>query len=328
MRELTLAEAICESLREEMRKDKSIIILGEDVGVSGGCFGVTKGLLDEFGEERVRETPISEAAIVGAAMGSAMVGLRPVAEIMFGDFTAIAMDQILNQLAKARYMSGGKTKVPVVIRTNLGGGRSSAAQHSQSWQAIFMHVPGLKVVLPSSPYEAKGLLKTAIADDNPVIFFEAKMLYNLKGPVPEEEYSIPFGQANIVAEGSDITLVATSLLVGKAKIAMEQAAKEGISVELIDPRTLVPLDKETIINSVSKTGRLIIADEGCRTCGFGAELSALVGHEAFGYLDAPIERISTRDVPIPFSKPLEDFVVPNEKDILKAIMKIMGKESL
>lgn len=323
MKTITYAQAIAEALAEEMRRDPNVIVLGEDVGPYGGNFRCTQGLWDEFGDDRVRDTPISEAAIVGSALGAAMTGLRPVAELMFGDFTAVAMDQIINQVAKVLYMSGGLLRAPLVIRTNLGGGRSSAAQHSQSLQGLFIHIPGLKVVLPATPYDVKGLLKTAIRDDDPVMFFEHKMMYNQKGDVPEEEYTIPFGKAEIKREGKDVTVVATSTLVLKSLIVAEKMAEEGISVEVIDPKTLIPLDLETIINSVKKTCRVVVADEGVVRGGFGAELTSQIQENAFDYLDAPIQRVGTYPSPIPFSPTLEKFVVPDEHKILTAIKKVI-----
>lgn len=324
MRELTYREALREALREEMRRDPSVFIMGEDVAIFGGIFGVTAGLMEEFGEDRVRDTPISEAAIVGAAVGAAMVGMRPVAEIMFVDFTTIAMDQLVNQAAKWHYMSGGKLRVPMVLRTTTGTGRRTGAQHSQSFEVWFAHVPGLKVVMPSSPYDAKGLLKSAIRDDNPVVFIEHKMLYNEKGQVPEEEYLIPLGKAAIKREGRDATIVATSLMVKRALEAAENLAKEGIEVEVIDPRTLRPLDIDTILKSVEKTNRLVIVHEACVFCGFGAEIAAQVAEKALYSLDTPIVRLGGWDVPIPFSPPLEDAVIPNKDHIVEAVRKLLS----
>lgn len=326
MRNLLMKQAINEALREELARDPNVIILGEDVGPHGGNFKVTEGLWAEFGEERVLDTPISENGIIGVALGLAVTGMRPVAELMFSDFAANAMDQLVNQAAKIRYMSGGQVTAPMVVRTTIGGGRSSAAQHSQSLHAWFMHVPGFRVVLPSSPYEAKGLLKTAIRSDDPVMFFEHKMEYNFSGPVPEEEYLIPFGQANVCREGSTVTVIATSYLVQHALAAAEKLAREGIELEVVDPRTLNPLDFETLAASVRKTGRVVVADEGHLTAGIGAELAALLQHECFDYLDAPIERVGTRDVPIPFSPPMEQFVVPKESDIIQAVRRTLGRE--
>lgn len=319
---LTYREAIREALREEMRRDERVFLLGEDIGVYGGIFAVTQGLLDEFGEERVRDTPISEAAIAGAAIGAAMVGMRPVAEIMFVDFTTIALDQIVNQAAKMRYMTGGKAKVPVVIRTTTGTGRRAAAQHSQSLEAWHAHVPGLKVVMPSTAADAKGLLKSAIRDDNPVIFIEHKLLYAQKGEVPEGEFLVPLGKADVKRQGSDVTVVATSLMVSRTLEAAERLAAEGISVEVIDPRTLRPLDIETICASLEKTGRLVIVHEACKFGGFGAEIAAQVMENAFFSLDAPPVRVCGADVPIPFSPVLEDAVVPSVEQIMEAVRQI------
>ncbi len=315
--ELTYREAIREALREEMRRDKDVFLLGEDIAEFGGSYKVTLGLLEEFGPERVRNTPLSEAAIIGAAIGSAIVGMRPIAEIMYVDFTPLCMDQIVNQAAKIRYMSGGQAKVPLVIRTQGGTGRSSAAHHAQSLEAWFVHIPGLKVIMPSTPYDAKGLLKAAIRDDNPVIFIEHKLLYSIKGPVPKAEYIVPLGKADIKREGNDITIVATSRMVGKALLAARELEKKGISVEVIDPRTLVPLDKEAIASSVKKTGRLLIVHEACERGGIGAEIAAEIIKEAFNYLDAPIERLGASNTPIPFAPELESFVIPNVDNIIK-----------
>jgi len=324
MREISYRDALREALREEMRRDPTVFLLGEDIGrYWGGAFKVTKGLAEEFGDERVRDTPISESAIVGAAVGAAITGMRPVAEIMFGDLTTLAMDQIVNQAAKIRYMFGGQAKVPLVIRTPFGGGVNIAAHHSQCLEALFMHVPGLQVAVPSTPYDAKGLLKTAIRNDNPVIFCEHKLLYPITGPVPDEEYTLPFGVADIKREGNDVTVVATLYMVHKALKAAKELEKDGISVEIVDPRTLVPLDKETIINSVKKTGRVVIVTEDCKTAGVSAEIAAVIAEEALDYLDAPIKRVANPDVPIPFSPPLESFVIPDEKRIIEAVKEVV-----
>ena len=324
MREISYRDALREALREEMQRDPTVFLLGEDIGrYWGGAFKVTKGLAEEFGDERVRDTPISESAIVGAAVGAAITGMRPVAEIMFGDLTTLAMDQIMNQAAKIRYMFGGQAKVPLVIRTPFGGGVNIAAHHSQCLEALFMHVPGLQVAVPSTPYDAKGLLKTAIRNDNPVIFCEHKLLYPITGPVPDEEYTLPFGVADIKREGNDVTVVATLYMVHKALKAAEELEKDGISVEIVDPRTLVPLDKETIINSVKKTGRVVIVTEDCKTAGVSAEIAAVIAEEALDYLDAPIKRVANPDVPIPFSPPLESFVIPDEKRIIEAVKEVV-----
>jgi len=323
VREISYRDALREALVEEMRRDKSVFLLGEDIGrYWEGAFKVTKGLAEEFGEERVRDTPISESAIIGTAVGAAITGMRPVAEIMFGDLTTLAMDQIANQAAKIRYMFGGQAKVPLVIRTPFGGGVNIAAHHSQSLEAWFMHVPGLLVAAPSAPYDAKGLLKAAIRSDDPVMFCEHKLLYSVEGPVPEEDFTIPFGVAEIKNEGEDVTVVATLFMVVKALEAAKTLKKEGISVEVVDPRTLVPLDKEAIVKSVKKTGRLVIVSEDCKTAGVTAEIAAMVAEEAIDYLDAPIKRVAEPDTPIPFSPPLEKHVLPDEKSIIKAVREI------
>jgi pyruvate/2-oxoglutarate/acetoin dehydrogenase E1 component len=324
MREITYRQALQEALREEMQRDEAVFLLGEDIAEFGGSYKVTSGLLDEFGAERVRNTPISEAAIVGAALGAALVGMRPVAELMYVDFCAIAMDQIVNQVAKVRYMFGGKAKASLVIRTQGGAGRSSAAQHAQSLEAWFMHVPGLKIVQPSTPYDAKGLLKTAIRDDNPVMFLEHKLLYPVQGPVPEEEYLIPFGVADIKRAGTDVTVGATSRMVHRALAAAETLADEGIAAEVIDPRTLSPLDEDTILQSVRKTQRLVIAYEAYERGGVGAEIAALVANKALDYLDAPIERVASLNTPMPFSPKLENYVVPTEARIMAGIKRVLG----
>jgi len=324
MRKITYREALREALREEMRRDPTVFVLGEDVGKYwGGAFKVTDGLAEEFGDERVRDTPISESAIIGTAVGAAITGIRPVAEIMFGDLTALAMDQIANQAAKIRYMFGGQAKCPLVIRTPFGAGVNIASHHSQSLEAWFMHVPGLYVAVPSTPYDAKGLLKAAIRGDNPVFFCEHKLLYPIQGEVPEEDYTISFGRADVKREGSDATIVATLYMVHNALNAADELAKEGVSVEVVDPRTLTPLDKKTIVESVKKTGRLIIVTEDCKTAGVSAEIAALVAEEAIDYLDAPIKRVAEPDTPIPFSPTLEQYVIPNEKAIIKAIKEII-----
>ena len=324
MREISYRDALKEALREEMLRDPTVFLIGEDIGrYWGGAFKVTKGLAEEFGEERVRDTPISESAIIGVSVGAAMTGMRPVAEIMFGDLTTLAMDQIANQAAKIRYMFGGQAKVPLVIRTPFGGGVNIAAHHSQCLEAWFMHVPGLQVAVPSTPYDAKGLLKTAIRNDNPVVFCEHKLLYPIVGPVPEEDYTIPFGVADLKREGTDVTIIATLYMVHKSLNAAEALQKEGINVEVVDPRTLVPLDKETILNSVKKTGRVVIVTEDCKTAGVSAEIAAIIAEEALDYLDAPIKRVTTPDVPIPFSPPLEQYVIPDEKRIVKAVKEVV-----
>ena len=324
MREISYRDALREALREEMQRDPTVFLLGEDIGrYWGGAFKVTKGLAEEFGDERVRDTPISESAIIGAAVGAAITGMRPVAEIMFGDLTTLAMDQIVNQAAKIRYMFGGQAKVPLVIRTPFGGGVNIAAHHSQCLEALFMHIPGLQVAVPSTPYDAKGLLKTAIRNDNPVIFCEHKLLYPITGPVPEEEYTLPFGEADIKREGSDVTIIATLYMVHKVLNAAKKLEEEEISAEVVDPRTLVPLDKETIINSVKKTGRVVIVTEDCKTAGVSAEIAAIIAEETLDYLDAPIKRVANPDVPIPFSPPLESYVIPDEKRIIEAVKEVV-----
>lgn len=336
----TIAEALREALREAMRSDKSVFLIGEDIGRFGGAFRVTNGLFDEFDEERVRDTPVSEAGIIGAAVGAAITGMRPVAEIQYADFLTCGMDQVVNQAAKMRLISGGQAKVPLVIRAPLGS-TNRGAQHGQSVEAWFMHTPGLKVVVPSTPYDAKGLLLTAIRDDNPVMFFEHKYLYGSKSPggkastageeivegftpAPREEYTIPFGKADVKKEGRDITVVATLLMVHKALLAARKLEKEGVSIELIDLRTLVPLDEETILESVKKTGRLVIVTEDCLRGGVGAEIAAIVSERAFDYLDAPIKRIAALNTPIPFAPVAESYVIPNENRIVKVIREILG----
>jgi pyruvate/2-oxoglutarate/acetoin dehydrogenase E1 component len=325
-RELTFAQAVREALAEEMRRDSRVCILGEDVAEAGTPFKVLSGLVEEFGTGRVLDTPISEAGFTGIAVGAAMTGLRPVVDIMFGDFLTLTMDQMVNQAAKVHYMSGGKWKVPMVLRTTLGATRRSAAQHSQSLHAWFAHVPGLKVVIPATPYDAKGLLKTAIRDENPVIFFEDKMMHHkLKGPVPTEEYSIPFGIADVKRVGTDITLVGTSSMVQVALGAAELLDEIGISAEVIDPRTLWPLDERTLIESAKKTSRAIVIDEGYGRYGVTAELASIISEGAFFNLDGPVIRMGAMHVPIPFSPPLEDLTVPTEKTVFDAARKLCGK---
>jgi len=322
MRKISFGEALREALQEEMRRDENVFLLGEDIGLQGGDFGVTKGLQAEFGESRVRDTPISETAIIGLSLGAASVGMRPVAEIMFSDFLGVCMDQILNQVSKMRYMSGGQVKTPVVIRTAFGAGISAGPQHSQSPEAFFMHIPGLQVVMPSTPYDAKGLMKTAIRNDNPVIFFEHKLLYSDKGDVPEQEYLLPFGMADIKKRGTDVTIIATGLMTKKALTAAEMLEKDGVSAEVVDLRTLMPLDEKTVIGSVKKTGRAVVVHEAWKRCGVGAEIAAMIMEEGMDYLDAPVKRVAGLNVPTPFSPALEKYVVPNEKDIVKAVKEI------
>ncbi len=320
---ITYSEALRQALISEMKKNENVILLGEDIGVLGNVFGVTRGLLEMFGPRRVKSTPISEAAIVGAAVGAGLLGLRPVAEIMYIDFITMAMDQIINQAAKMRYMSGGRVKVPIVVRTQGGAGSGEAAQHCQSLEAFFVHVPGLKVAMPSTPYDAKGLLISAIRDDNPVIFIEHKLLYAAKGEVPENDYTVPFGKAKVRYEGKDITIVATSFMVSKVLKVIPSLEEEGISPEVIDPLTLSPLDKDTIYNSVKKTGKLLIVHEAVAPCGFGAEISALVAEELFDYLDAPVRRLCSLNVPIPYNRKLEEAVIPSETQIVETVRNML-----
>ncbi|WP_042346985.1 alpha-ketoacid dehydrogenase subunit beta [Bacillus massiliigorillae] len=320
MREITYAEAIKEAMIQEIRVNEDVFILGEDIGIYGGAFGVTNGMIEELGADKVISTPISEIAISGVAVGAALTGMRPILELQFSDFITCAMDQIVNQAAKIRYMNGGKGNVPLVIRTPGGSGAGFAAQHSQSLEAWLAHIPGLKVVQPSTPYDAKGLFKAALDDNNPVIFFEHKLLYNTKGEVPEESFSIPLGKAEIKREGSDVTIVATSIMVQRALQAAEQLAKEGISVEVIDPRTLVPLDIETIVESVKKTNRAVVVYEAVQRGGYGAEIASVINEsEAFDYLDAPVTRLGGKAVPIPYNMNLEKKAVPQVDDIIKAV---------
>lgn len=318
-REITYLEAVREAMVQEMRQDPEVFLVGEDIGVYGGAFGVSKGMLEEFGPERVRETPISEEAIAGVATGAAMMGMRPIMEIMFMDFITLAMDQLVNQAAKLRFMLGGAVSMPLVCRTPAGSGTGAAAQHSESLEAWFVHAPGIKVVAPSTPYDAKGLLITSIRDNNPVLFMEHKLLYRTKGEVPEEPYEIPFGKADVKRQGRDLTLLAYSIMVPRALEAAAQLASEGIEVEVVDLRTLKPLDTETIFNSVIKTGRVLIVHEAPLTGGFGGELSALIAEsEAFDFLDAPIRRLAGRNIPIPYNRTLERASVPQVEDIVKA----------
>jgi pyruvate/2-oxoglutarate/acetoin dehydrogenase E1 component len=314
-RVITFGQAINEALAEEMRRDPKVFILGEDVAEAGTPFKVLSGLLKEFGKERVIDSPISEAAITGLCVGAAMTGMRPVVDIMFGDFITLTMDQMVNQAAKIHYMSGGKLTVPMVMRTTLGATRRSAAQHSQSLHAWFSHIPGLKVAMPSTPYDAKGLLKTAIRDDNPVVFFEDKLMYQIKGTVPEGEYTIPFGVADVKRIGKDVTIVATSSMVQVAMSAAEILEKQGISAEVIDVRTTAPLDKQTIIESAKKTSRAIVVDEGYERYGVTAEIASVIADGAFYYLDAPVKRMGAMDVPVPFSPVLEDQTVPTPETV-------------
>jgi pyruvate/2-oxoglutarate/acetoin dehydrogenase E1 component len=325
MRELTILEAIKEALDEELARDPSVFLMGEDVGRAGGVFMVTEGLQQKYGRDRVLDTPISEAIIAGTGVGAAMTGMRPVVEIMFCDFMTLTMDQVVNQAAKMHYMTGGQAKIPLVIRTAGGAGRAAAAQHSQSLHAWFAHIPGLKVVLPSTPYDAKGLLKSAIRDDNPVIYFEDKMSYQVKGLVPVGEYTIPLGVADIKRTGKDVTLIATSSMVQVAEKAVVLLAEDKISAELIDPRCLRPLDKETILSSVKKTGRAVVIDEGYLSYGASAEIAAIIADEAFDYLDAPVKRIGAMDVPIPMTPILEIATIPNEMQVVQTVKGLFGR---
>lgn len=326
MREITYLEAVREAMSLEMRKNKDVFILGEDIGVYGGAFGVTRGMIEEFGPERVRNTPISEAGIAGAAVGSALTGMRPILELQFSDFITIALDQIVNQAAKIRYMYGGKGKVPMVVRTPSGSGTGAAAQHSQSLEAWVTHIPGLKVVQPSTAYDAKGLLKAAMDDDNPVIFYEHKLLYKTSSDVPEEAYSLPLGKADVKREGSDVTIVATAIMVHRALEAAAELEKEGISIEVIDPCTLVPLDEETIIKSVVKTGRVVVVHEAVKRGGYGGEIASMIAEsEAFDYLDAPIKRLGGAPSPVPYHPDLEKAHAPQVSNIIQAAKETLNK---
>src|SRR5437016_9870878 len=316
-RELTYGEAVREAIAEEMRRDPLVFLIGEDVAEAGHPFKVLTGLVQEFGTKRIIDTPISEPGYAGIGVGAAMTGMRPIVDVMFGDFITLAMDQIVNQAAKVHYMSGGKLKVPIVFRTTLGASRRSAAQHSQSLHAWVSHIPGLKVALPSTPYDAKGLLKTAIRDDNPVIFFEDKMMYQLKGPVPDGDYTIPFGVADIKRPGTDVTIVATSSMVQIALAAAEGLEKLDISAEVIDPRTMYPLDRDTLIESAKKTSRVIVVDEGYERYGVTAEIASIISDGAFYFLDAPVKRMGAMNVPVPFSPALEDLTVPTDDSVME-----------
>ena len=321
-KKITYAQAICEAIDEEMARDKNVLILGEDVGVLGGNFKTAMGLQEKYGDLRVKDTPISENSFLGMSLGMALTGLRPIVEIMFSDFLLLAADQLLNQIAKIRYMSGGQVKVPLTVRTTIGAGRSSAAQHSQSLHAIMCHIPGLKVVIPSSAAEAKGLLKTAIREDNPVVFIEHKMEYNQLYEIPEGEYTIPLGKANVLREGSDITVIATSNLALKAVKVADELAKEGIEIEVIDPRTLIPLDRDTLIASVKKTGKVLITDEGYERCNIAAEIVMDLMPDIFYDLDNPPERLCLPNFPLPFSPALEFPLIPDQQKLYKKIKKI------
>jgi pyruvate/2-oxoglutarate/acetoin dehydrogenase E1 component len=326
MPELTYREALRDAMSEAMRRDDNVFIMGEDIAEMGGSMGVTQGMLDEFGPERVRNTPISEMAIVGSGVGAAIMGMRPIVEIMYQDFTTLAMEQLVSQAAKHRYMSGGQVKVPLTVRTQGGAGWSPGAQHAQQLEAWFVHVPGLKVVFPSTPEDVRGLLWSSIYDDNPVIFFEHRTLYGIKGEVPDQIEPIELGKARIHREGEDVTVVATGRLVHEALKAAEQAEGEGISVEVWDPRTLQPLDEEGLIASVKKTNRCVVAHEAVVRMGWGAEVAALVQEQAFDYLDAPVERVGAKFTPIPFAPVMESFVIPHDDDVLAAVKRTMGKQ--
>ncbi len=318
MRTITYSQAIYETVRQEMERDPNVILIGEDVGTFGGVWGVSGDLMKLFGEDRVRDTPISETAIIGAALGAAMMGLRPIAEIMFGDFLPVAGDQLVNQLAKARYMSGGKAQVPVTVRVTTGAPGSAAAQHSQSPEGWYMNVPGLKIAVPATTADAKGLLRTAIRGEDPVLFFEHKMLYATKGEVPDDrDFAVPFGRAAVRREGKDVTIVAIGGMLPKALEAADILAKEGIEAEVVDPRTLVPLDKDTILASVRKTSRVVIAHEAHKRLGPGAEIAAVIAEDGIGYLDGPIVRVAAKNVPLPYSPELENFVLPGVADIVE-----------
>lgn len=321
MKEVRYVRAVTEALREEMARDEAVFVIGEDVAVPGGSFSATRGLLEEFGPKRVKDTPISESAIIGLALGAATQNLRPVVEIMFMDFLTVCMDQIVNQVAKARYMFGGQYQLPLVIRTPCGGGLNAGPQHSQCLESWFAHVPGLKVVMPATPYDVKGLLKAAIRDDNPVLFIENKALYGTKGEIPEEEYLVPIGQADVKRPGRDITIVATSRMVLQALEAANILAKEGMEAEVIDLRTITPLDKETIFQSVAKTSRLVIAHEAVKAFGVGAEISAMVSEEMIDCLDGPILRVGAPYTPVPFNP--ESLYLPNAQDIVEAVKKVL-----
>jgi len=328
MRSITLSQAVNEAIAEEMRRDSSVFLIGEDVAEAGTPFKITSGLVEEFGTQRVIDTPISEPGFMGLAVGAAITGSRPIVDIMFGDFLFLIMDQLCNQAAKAHYMSGGKLNVPLVVRTNLGATRRSAAQHSQSLHALVSHIPGLKVAMPSSAYEAKGLLKTAIRDDNPVVIFEDKLMYQDKADVPEDEYLIPFGEAAVLQEGNQVTLIGTSSMRQVCEDAALILEDEEISVEIIDPRTLVPLDEKTILNSAKKTGRVVVVDEGHQNFGVTAEIASRISEKAFYYLDAPVIRMGAMDVPVPFSPVLEDLTVPTAEKVASNALKIIAGELL
>ena len=328
MREITLSKAVNEALAEEMRRDETVFIIGEDVAEAGTPFKVLSGLVEEFGTSRVVDTPIAEPGFTGIAVGAAMTGSRPVVDLMFGDFLFLIMDQLCNQAAKTHYMSGGRLSVPLVLRTNLGATRRSAAQHSQSLHALVAHIPGLKVALPSSAYEAKGLMKSAIRDPGPVVIFEDKLMYNDKAPVPEEEYLIPLGEAHVKRAGADITLIGTSSMVQVCGAAADTLAAEGISAEVIDPRTIVPLDEATLLASAKKTSRVIVVDEGHQSFGTTAEIASRINEKAFYHLDAPVLRLGAMDVPVPFSPALEDLTVPTPDSVVRNARRLMSGEMI
>ena len=323
MKTITVLEAIREAISEEMTNDSSVFMIGEDIGHFGSALGQTKGLLEKFGAERVIDTPISEAAIVGAAVGASILGMRPIADIMFTDFSTIAMDQIINQAAKAKFMSGGKVSVPIVIRMQGGAGRGKAAQHSQSLEAIFSHIPGLKVIMPSTPYDTKGLLKTAIRDNDPVVFIEHGSLYGKKGDIPEEEFTVPLGLGEVKRTGTDISIITYSYMVHTALSTAEILAKEGIDAEVVDLRTLRPMDTEIIMASVRKTHRVVVLHEACITGGIGGEIVARIAENVFDYIDAPIKRMGVPDVPIPYAKSLEDTIIPNEEKLITCVKSVL-----
>jgi pyruvate dehydrogenase E1 component beta subunit len=325
MATMTYREAVRDAMSEAMRRDDDVFVMGEDIAEMGGSMGVTQGMLDEFGPERVRNTPISEMAIVGAGIGAAVAGMRPIVEIMYQDFMTLAMEQLVQQAAKHRYMSGGQIKVPLTLRTQGGAGWSPGAQHAQQLEAWFVHVPGIKVIFAATPADARGLLWSSIYDDNPVVFFEHRTLYNLKGEVPDEIDGIEIGKAKVHREGDDVTVVATGRLVHEALKAAEEAESDGISVEVVDPRTLLPLDEEAIVGSVRKTTRCVVAHEAVVRMGFGAEIAAVVQYGAFDFLDAPIERVGARFTPVPFAPVMEQYVIPQADDVLEAVKRTVGK---
>jgi pyruvate/2-oxoglutarate/acetoin dehydrogenase E1 component len=326
MPELTYREAVRDAMSEAMRRDEDVFVMGEDIAEMGGSMGVTQGMLEEFGADRVRNTPISEMAIVGAGIGAAVAGMRPIVEVMYQDFMTLAMEQLVQQAAKHRYMSGGQIKVPLTLRTQGGAGWSPGAQHAQQLEAWFVHVPGIKVIFASTPVDARGLLWSSIYDDNPVVFFEHRTLYNLKGEVPDEIEGIEIGKARVHREGEDVTVVATGRLVHEALQAAEEAESDGISVEVLDPRTLLPLDEEAIVGSVRKTTRCVVAHEAVVRMGFGAEIAAVVQHGAFDYLDAPVERVGAMFTPVPFAPVMEEYVIPDAEDVLAAVRRTIGRE--